>query len=346
MITRNPIRCEIAHDGKKVSSMSEFVNVMYERNKYEKFGKDIVSKILNNDSPHKAYLENLGIYKLKNARGPATPAMTFLGLKGLLSKLNCNVADEYTNYCSETTTRVEAGDSNMKQVIDANAASSNVYNAMARDAVAQERAAGGPSIAAPPEQVLAERMLCFRLTCSDLGTTLQVPIAQGAPDVGFKRKADEDNQIYDWQQDERAYEVQVKQWQRNNDTRTKIVAGAEAAVVKTKGVAESKVIAAGVDIKKAEAFVMRTDANANAIKIEADAKKTEAEAKKIEAETALLHFELDQKRKAAGNGAGAKQSETEEEKERRLTMNRKRRESRAQAKAAHDPPPTPPKGGF
>jgi hypothetical protein len=72
-----------------------------------------------------------------------------------------------------------------------------------------------------------------------------------------------------------------------------------------------------VDIKKAEAFVMRTDANANAIKIEADAKKTEAEAKKIEAEAKkieveamLLQFDLEQKRKAAGNGAGAKQSET------------------------------------
>jgi len=63
-----------------------------------------------------------------------------------------------------------------------------------------------------------------------------------------------------------------------------------------------------VDIKKAEAFVMRTDANANAIKIEAEAKKTDAEAKvidaeaeKIKAETALLQFELEQKKNAAGN---------------------------------------------
>ena len=141
-------------------------------------------------------------------------------------------------------------------------------------------------------------------------------VAQGAADVGLKRKADEDNQIYDWQTDERAYEVQVKQWQRNNDVRTKMLAGAETAVVKAKGLAESKVIAAGVDIKKAEAFVMRTDANANAIKIEAEAKKTDAEAKvidaeaeKIKAETALLEFELEQKRKAAGNGTRAKQSE-------------------------------------
>ena len=164
-----------------------------------------------------------------------------------------------------------------------------------------------------------------------------MPIAQGAADVGLKRKADEDNQIYDWQQDGRAYEVQVKQWQRNNDVRTKMIAGAEAAVVKAKGLAESKVILADVEIKKAEA---------SAIKLVANGKKnvTDAEAEKIKAETALLQFELEQKRKAAGNGTGAKQSETEEEKERRLTANRKRRESRAQAKAANDKPPTPPTG--
>jgi len=161
---------------------------MYERNKYEKFGKETVSKILNNDSPHKAYLENLGIYKLKNAHGPATPAMTFLGLKGLLSKLNCNVADEYTNYCSETTTRVEAGDSNMKRVIDANAASSNVYNAMARDAVAQERASGGASIAAPPEQVLAVRRVysCACVTLFDHGPALQVPVVEDCTAVALR----------------------------------------------------------------------------------------------------------------------------------------------------------------
>ena len=160
IITRNPIRCEIAHDGNKVSSMSEFANVMCDRNKDDKLGKDIVSKLLSHDSPHKAYLEKLGIYKLKNTHGPATPAMTFLGLKGLLSKLNCNVADEYTNYCSETTTLLEAGKSKMlDNVIDANTASSSMYNAMARDAVAQERASGGAGIAAPPEQVLERACL-------------------------------------------------------------------------------------------------------------------------------------------------------------------------------------------
>ena len=159
IITRNPIRGEIAHDGKKVLSMSEFVNIMNAKDKNDQDGRVIVSRLLKDDSPHKVYLESLGIYKMRNARGPATPAMTFLGLKGLLSKLTGEVADNYTNYCTETTTRVEAGDSSMKQVIDANAASSNVLNQMARDAVAQERASGGASIAAPPEQVLERACL-------------------------------------------------------------------------------------------------------------------------------------------------------------------------------------------
>ncbi len=154
IITRNPIRGEIAHDGKKVLSMSEFVNIMNAKDKNDQDGRIIVSRLLKDDSPHKVYLESLGIYKMQNARGPATPAMTFVGLKGLLSKLTGEVAEKYTNYCTETTTRVEAGDSKMKQVIDANAASSNIYNAMARDALAHERASGGTNIAESPMQVL------------------------------------------------------------------------------------------------------------------------------------------------------------------------------------------------
>lgn len=170
----------------------------------------------------------------------------------------------------------------------------------------------------------------------------------GVVDVRCKRKADEDNEIYDWQKDERAFQVQVKQYQKNNDVRTKMLAGAEAAVVKTKGVAESKVIAADADIKKAEAHAIRLGAagkkrldDAEANKIEADAEKTKADAEKTKAEAMLLQFDLKQKQVAAGLRTGTKKPETEEEKERRLAMNRKRRESRAQAKAAKDKPPTP-----
>jgi hypothetical protein len=91
--------------------------------------------------------------------------MTILGLKGLLSKLNGEIANNYTNYCTETTTRVEAGDSSMKQVIDTNAASSSIYNAMARDALPHLAASGGASIAAPPEQVIERAYLLLLYLC-------------------------------------------------------------------------------------------------------------------------------------------------------------------------------------
>jgi hypothetical protein len=156
----------------------------------------------------------------------------------------------------------------------------------------------------------------------------------GVVDVRCKRKADEDNKIYDWQKDERAFQVQVRQYEKNETIGTKLIKGAEAAVMKAKGVAESKVIAADADIKKAEA---------HAIRLGAAGKKRldDAEASKIEAEAMLLQFDLKQKQVAAGLRTGTKKPETEEEKERRLAMNKKRRESRAQAKAAKDKPPTP-----
>ena len=170
---------------------------------------------------------------------------------------------------------------------------------------------------------------------------MQAAGAQGASDVGFKRKADEDNQIYDWQKDERAFQVMTKQYEKNETIGTKLIKGAEAAVVKAKGVAESKVILADADVKKNVG-----NAEAYAIRLGADGKKRldDAEAKKIEAEAMLLEFELEQKRKAAGLGTSTKKSETEEEKERRLALNAKRREKRALAKAVNDKPPTPPQG--
>ena len=160
----------------------------------------------------------------------------------------------------------------------------------------------------------------------------------GVLDVRCKRKADEDNEIYDWQKDERAFQVQVKQYQKNNDVRTKMLAGAEAKVIAADADVKKKIANADADIKKAEA---------HAIRLGAAGKKRidDAEAHKIEAEAMLLEFELAQKRKAAGLDTDAKKSETEEKKEeRRLALNAKRRESRAQAKAAKDKPPTPPQG--
>jgi hypothetical protein len=158
--------------------------------------------------------------------------------------------------------------------------------------------------------------------------------------VRFKRKADEDNEIYDWQKDERAFQVQVKQYQKNNDVRTKMLAGAEAKVIAADADVKKKIANADADIKKAEAHAIRLGAAGKKRLDDAEANKIEADAEKTKSEAMLLQFDLKQKQVAAGLCTGTKKPETEEEKERRLAMNRKRRESRAQAKAAKDKPPT------
>ena len=161
------IRSEIASDGKQVFSIFEFTNIANKKDIKDPYGRKTVGRLLKYGAPHKAFLERLGVYYMRHRSGPPTPAMTFLGLKGLLSKLTGEVADKYTNYCTETTTRVEAGDKSMHNVIDANATSSNIFNQMARDALAQETASAGPSIAAPSEQVLAAHAVCFCCTLPD-----------------------------------------------------------------------------------------------------------------------------------------------------------------------------------
>ena len=119
----------------------------------------MVGKLLAAESDDKTLLESFGIYKISNGRGSGTPALTFKGLKGLLctkALKGAALAQQFIHYAADITTRVEAADP-----------SSNMYNAMARDAVAQEAASAGPSIAAPPEQVLAVRA-CVRLCVCDL----------------------------------------------------------------------------------------------------------------------------------------------------------------------------------
>jgi hypothetical protein len=81
------------------------------------------------------------------------------GMKALMQYSTTPFAMKFKKHYIHQGTRVDAGDPSMHDIIEANAASSNVYNAMARDAVAQERASGGASIAAPPEQVLERACL-------------------------------------------------------------------------------------------------------------------------------------------------------------------------------------------
>jgi hypothetical protein len=152
------MRMDTAPDGKKFFSMFEFANIVNGKVITDKYGSTTVQRVLDNPN-HKSALEKYGIYDIRTERGSFAPAMTFLGLKELLSKLPGEFADNYRAYCIEITTRVEAGDASMHNVIDTNAVSSNILNQMARDALPHLAASGGASIAAPPEQVLERACL-------------------------------------------------------------------------------------------------------------------------------------------------------------------------------------------
>jgi hypothetical protein len=148
-----------------------------------------------------------------------------------------------------------------------------------------------------------------------------------ALDLARKRKADEDNQIYDWQKDPRAFLVLSNQYQKNNDVTTKLIKGAEA-----------KVIAADAHVK-----IAKGDAEAYAIRTNADGKK-----RIDDAQAAKLEFELEQMKIAAGIDTNAKKpttskQETPQERARKDAKNKRAREDRVKNRTAKNNPPTSPK---
>jgi len=155
IFAQNNMRCEIALEGAlkghKTCSMFQFINAVDEYPIDHQHGKDKTKEIFRY---HKAELEDHGIHYMKNRHGAATPAMNLDGLKAILYYLTGDFAKRYKKHSIKTTTRYEAGDKSMHNDLDANAASSNILNQMARDVIEQERAAGGASIAEAPMQVL------------------------------------------------------------------------------------------------------------------------------------------------------------------------------------------------
>ena len=149
------MRCEIALEGAlkghKTCAMFQFINAADGYPIDHQHGKIKTSEMLKQ---HKAEFQEHGIHYMKNQHGPPTPAMNLDGLKALLNYLTGEFAMRYKRYSIKTTTRFEAGDKSMHKDLDANAASSNTLNKMARDALAQDRASGGASIAESPMQVL------------------------------------------------------------------------------------------------------------------------------------------------------------------------------------------------
>jgi hypothetical protein len=191
-----------------------------------------------------------------------TPVMTVLGLQKFLARLPKNkLSAQIREIADQSLALWIAGDETFIEGARANAASSAPIPQLYREAIASERAAGGASI---------------------------------APPLNNKRKPDEDNEIYDWKKDPRAYNVLVTQFQKNNDE----IANAEVKKIEKVGDAE----AAG---KKSVA-----DAQVNAIELDTAGKKNvaDAEADRIKAQTALLQFELQQKQNAAGNATDATQA--------------------------------------
>jgi hypothetical protein len=151
MVKGKNMRTGVSPDGIPIFSLPECINLMNEKDINDPYGTNVAGKLVNDDSDDNALLKSFGFYKICNGRGRGTHALSFKGLKGLMctnALRGAAHARKYIHYAADVTTRLEAADP-----------SPNIYNAMARDAVAQERAAGGPSIAAPPEQVLERACL-------------------------------------------------------------------------------------------------------------------------------------------------------------------------------------------
>jgi hypothetical protein len=147
-----------ALDGNTILPMFQFANIVYGRNINDSYGHLLVKRTLDK-AKHKSALEKYGIYEMQTQRKATVPALTFIGMKEFLCKLKGDFADGFRAYEHDISTLVEASDPLINNFMEANTASSNVLNQMARDAVAQERASGGASIAAPPEQVLERACL-------------------------------------------------------------------------------------------------------------------------------------------------------------------------------------------
>jgi hypothetical protein len=90
-----------------------------------------------------------------------TPVMDIFGLQKFLTRLPKNkLSAQIREIADKTLALWIAGDETHIEGACANAASSAPIHQLYRQAIASERAAGGASIAAPSDQVLAVRMVC------------------------------------------------------------------------------------------------------------------------------------------------------------------------------------------
>ena len=152
------MRIEKMHDDQIVYAMYEVINIVDCFDINDNHGKQKTLKLLKKPDC-KTELEDHGIYEMKNARGAGTHAVNMNGMKALMQYLTSPFAMKFKKHYIHQGTRVDAGDPSLHSVLYANAASSNMYNVMARHQLPHQGASGGASSAAPPEQVL-ERAWC------------------------------------------------------------------------------------------------------------------------------------------------------------------------------------------
>ena len=151
-------------DGQLWHAMFEVINIVDGFDVNDKHGKQKILKLLKKPDC-KTELEDHGIYEMKNRYGPATHALNMNGMKALMQYLTSPFAIKFKKHHIHQGTRVDAGDPSLHSVLYANAASSNMYNVMARHQLPHQGASAGPSLAAPPDLVRGAGLCCARVLC-------------------------------------------------------------------------------------------------------------------------------------------------------------------------------------
>jgi hypothetical protein len=140
-------------DGRTVFSIIEYITKRYNKNDDGAFARQTVLR-LKKSIKFKELEEYVVDAKLGGSKKSMTPCTCVTGLQVLLCILDDEVGADFRKLARTTVTRVGAGDPTLKDVIDANAASSAPNTQLLREALAHERASGGANIAESPMQVL------------------------------------------------------------------------------------------------------------------------------------------------------------------------------------------------
>ncbi len=146
------MRRMMAPDGQQVHAMFEVINIVDGFDVDDKHGKDKTLKLLKN-TDSKTELEDHGIYDMKNRYGASTHALNMNGMKALMQYLTSPFAMKFKKHYIHQGTRVDAGDKSLHGVLYANAASSNMYNVMARNQLPHQYSSAGQSLTTPPQLV-------------------------------------------------------------------------------------------------------------------------------------------------------------------------------------------------